>query len=135
LSELPSPAPPVTPETKPFWDATAEGRLLLQRCTACARPVWYPRASCPACGSAALEWFEASGRGTVFSFTVVRRGAPGDYRDAAPYVLAYVDLEDGPRILTNIVECDPDSIEVDDAVHAVFHATGEGPALVRFRPT
>ncbi len=131
---LPAPAPPVDPETRPFWDATAEGRLLLQRCSACGRPIWYPRSLCPRCGSADTEWFEATGRATVYSFTVVRRGASGPYRGAEPYVLAYVELEEGPRMLTNLVDGDVDAIRVGDPVRAVFHPTGEGPALVRFRP-
>ena len=134
MSELPAPAPAVSPETKPFWDGTAEGRLLLQRCADCTAVVWYPRTFCPECPAGRLEWFEASGRGTVYSFTVVRRGATGAYRDAAPYVLAYVELEEGPRLMTNIVDCDVDAVRIGDEVRAVFHPTDEGPALVRFRP-
>jgi uncharacterized OB-fold protein len=134
MSELPAPVPVVNPETKPFWDGTAEGRLLLQRCVGCAAVVWYPRTFCPQCAQERLEWFEASGRGTVYSFTIVRRGATGPYSDAAPYVLAYVELEEGPRLLTNIVDCDVETIRIGDEVRAVFHRTGDGPALVRFRP-
>jgi uncharacterized OB-fold protein len=128
---LPAPAPRVNPEAKPYWDATAEGRLLLQRCSACAFVVWYPRGFCPQCSSRELAWFEASGRGVVYSFTINRRGV-GDYADAAPYAIAYVELEEGPRVMTNIV--DFERLEVGDAVEAVFHPTAEGPALVRFRP-
>jgi uncharacterized OB-fold protein len=133
MSPLPAPAPPVTPETKPFWDATAEGRLVLPRCAACEAFVWYPRAFCPRCGSA-VEWVDASGRGTVYSFTVVHRGGQGPYRDAMPYVLAYVELDEGPRLLTNLVDCDVESLRIGEPVRAVFDPTGEGPALVRFRP-
>jgi uncharacterized OB-fold protein len=134
MSELPAPAPTVSPEAKAYWDATAEGRLLLQRCSDCEAVVWYPRGLCPACGGTRLEWFEASGRGTVYSFTVIRRGAAGPYAGTEPYVLAYVELEEGPRVLTNVVDCDPGSVSIGDAVSAVFHDTGEGSALVRFRP-
>lgn len=130
---LPTPVPPVNPETKAFWDATAEGRLLLKRCTACGHVIWYPRAICPDCHSTATEWFEGSGRGTVYSWTVARRG-DGAYREAAPFVLAYVQLDEGPRLLTNIVDCDPESVRIDQPVEVVFHDTGEGRALVRFRP-
>lgn len=131
---LPAPAPAVSPEAKPFWDATAEGRLLLQRCSDCATVIWYPRGLCPACSSVRFEWFEATGRGTVYSHTVIHRGAAGPYQGAEPYVLAYVELEEGPRVMTNIVDCHPASVAVGDAVEAVFHDTGEGLALVRFRP-
>lgn len=130
---LPAPAPAVTPETKPFWDAAASGRLVLPRCDACATVVWYPRAFCPDCGSTSVSWFEASGRGRVHSFTVTRRGQ-GAYRSAAPYVLAYVELEEGPRVLTNVVDGDPEALEVGQAVTVVFHDTGEDTALPRFRP-
>jgi len=78
----------------------------------------------------------ASGRGTIYSYTVNRRGAADlpQYRQAGVYVLAYVELEEGPRIMTNIVECDPDSVRIGQKVELVFHDTGEGSALARFRP-
>lgn len=130
---LPTPAPEVTTETAAFWSATADGTLLLPRCEHCDAVIWYPRAFCPACGSLDVTWVEASGRGTVYSFTVVRRGAPS-YESAAPYVVAYVELEEGPRVLTNIVGCDVDDVEVGMPVEVVFHDTGQGSALYRFRP-
>jgi uncharacterized OB-fold protein len=133
-SGLPTPAPEIAPEARPFWAAAARGRLLLQRCAGCAAVVWYPRGLCPACGGTSLEWFEASGRGTVYSYTVVRRGAAGPYADATPYVLAYVELEEGPRILTNVVHADVDAVRVGDAVRAVFEPAGEDAGLVRFAP-
>jgi uncharacterized protein len=133
---LPAPAPFVHPEVKPFWDATANGRLLLPRCTACAHVIWFPRPFCPECGSLEVEWVEASGRGTVYSFTVNRRGQADlpAYREAGVYVLAYVELEEGPRVMTNIVECDPDQVKIGQRVEVVFHDTGQGTALPRFRP-
>jgi len=133
VSELPAPAPPVNIETEPFWAATAEGRLLLLRCDDCGAVIWYPRSICPNCRSSTTSWFEASGRGIVYSYTVVRRGQ-GRWREAAPYVVAYVELEEGPRLLTNIVDCDPDEVRIDMAVRVRFDPTGEGPALPRFVP-
>lgn len=130
--QLPAPAPSVNPETQPFWDATSEGRLLLKRCATCQEVIWYPRAICPECGSMNTEWFEASGRGTVYSFTVNYKG-DGPYK-SAPYVLAYVELEEGPRMMTNIVGTDPSQVSIGQSVTVVFHPTGEGPALPRFRP-
>jgi uncharacterized protein len=130
---LPTPVPDVTAETEPFWSATAEGRLVLPRCEHCDAVIWYPRAFCPACGSLEVTWFDASGRGSVYSFTIVRRAAP-PYDASAPFVVAYVELEEGPRVLTNIVECEPDDVEVGMPVEVEFHDTGEGPALYRFRP-
>ncbi|MBV9322598.1 MAG: Zn-ribbon domain-containing OB-fold protein [Chloroflexi bacterium] len=129
---LPAPPPQINVETKTFWDATAEGKLMLPRCNACQVVIWYPRLFCPECGSTDIGWFEASGKGTVYSYTINRRGQ-GDYRDLA-YVVAYVELEEGPRVLTNIVDCDVDQVSVGQAVQVVFHPTSNGAALPRFRP-
>lgn len=130
---LPAPEPHVSPEAAPFWEAAAEGRLLLQRCSGCDDVVWYPRGLCPACGGVDLEWFEGSGLGTIYTFTVNRRGL-GPYATCGAYVVAYVELEEGPRVLTNVVDCDPGSLAVGDPVVARFDDTGAGTALLRFRP-
>jgi len=134
---LPAPAPLVNPETQEFWAATAEGRLLLKRCLDCGAVIWYPRAYCPECSGLRTEWFPAGGRGRIYSYTVNRRGE-GAYQEAAPYVLAYVELDEGPRLLTNIVAVDGSVVLSDLAVglpvEVVFHDTGEGSALPRFRP-
>jgi uncharacterized protein len=132
-TRLPAPAPLVNAETRPFWDATGEHRLVLPRCDDCGFTIWYPRLLCPACHSRSVTWTECSGRGTVYSFTITRKGQ-GRWRDAAPYVLAYVELDEGPRLLTNIVDCDPETVHVDQAVEVAWADTGEGPALPRFRP-
>jgi uncharacterized OB-fold protein len=133
---LPAPAPFVNPEVKAFWDATAEGRLVLPKCEDCQAVIWYPRPFCPECSSTRVTWIDASGRGTIYSFTINRRGTADlpEYREVGTYVLAYVELEEGPRVMTNIVDCDPDSVRIGQAVAAVFHDTGKGSALVRFRP-
>lgn len=131
---LPAGAPAVSPETEEFWAATAEGKLLLRRCDDCGTVIWYPRSHCPACASFRTSWVEASGRATVYTFTVVHRSMVEGFRDALPYVIAYVELEEGPRVLTNIVDCDPESVEIGMPVSVVFVDTGEGNALFRFRP-
>ena len=130
---LPAPAPAVNPETRVFWAATAEGRLLLKRCLDCGGVIWYPRAICPECSSLRTEWFEASGRGRVYSYTVNHR-PEGAYQDCASIVLAYVELDEGPRIMTNIVGVDGADLVVGLPVEVEFHDTGEGSALPRFRP-
>lgn len=134
MSELPVPRPPRrTHETAPFWDACAEGRLVLPRCQRCGELIWYPRRFCPFCAGTEVSWIEVSGHGTVYSFTVMRRGA-GAYADAAPYVVAYVQLDEGPRVLTNVVGADPDQLEVGTPVRVVFDDAGDGEALFRFTP-
>jgi uncharacterized protein len=130
---LPAPEPHVSLDTKPYWEGAAEGRLMLTKCPTCDRIIWYPKAICVDCGGVETEWIEASGRGTIYSYSVTHR--PNfRYKTAGPYVLAYVELEEGPRMLTNIVVADPASLYVGQSVTVVFHGTGQGTALPRFRP-
>jgi hypothetical protein len=132
-SLLPSPVPEQNPETEEFWKATTEGRLLLLRCEECGVVIWYPRPLCPDCGGTSVAWIEGSGRGTVYSFSVVYRSA-GSYQSAVPYVVAYVELTEGPRVLTNIVGCDPEQVYIGQPVRVVFCDTGDRSALYRFEP-
>src|SRR5437764_3745368 len=133
MSTLPVSAPIVSVETAEFWAATAEGRLLLKRCDTCGTVIWYPRSLCPDCHGTDTSWFEASGQGTVYSYTVNYRG-DGPWKDVAPYVIAYVELDEGPRVMTNIVDCDVDSVSIGQRVSAVWDDTGQGNAVLRFRP-
>lgn len=133
MSELPNPKVYPTPENQEFWDATGRGELLLRRCDDCSSFIWYPRELCPDCHSTNTSWFQASGNGTVYSYTITRKGQ-GKYREAGPYVLAYVELEEGPRILTNIVTEDPETVSIGQAVTVHFETNEEGHALPRFAP-
>jgi uncharacterized OB-fold protein len=130
--EMPTPEPGIDPGLEPYWAAANEGRLLFTRCNACQEAIWYPRPICPFCHSADTSWEEAGGRGRVYTFSVVRRGI-GAYAKFT-YVLAYVQLDEGPRIMTNIVDCDVDSVRIDMPVELVFHRSAAGNALPRFRP-
>lgn len=130
--EIPSPEPRPTPEDAPFWEATLHDRLVLPRCRACQTVIWYPRAFCPECATEDVEWFEASGRGTVYAVTAVHR-AQGPWREGAPYAIAYVELEEGPRILTNVIGVDADDVRPGQEVHAVFVPAGD-QKIVRFTP-
>lgn len=134
MSTLPNPAPLVTQANKAFWDATAEGRFQLQRCNACDTVLWFPRRHCPSCWTENISTFDASGKGIIYSFAVIRKGAML-YKEAGPFVVAYVELAEGPRVMTNIVECDVDAVKVGMPVEVVWHDTGQGNALYRFRPT
>ncbi len=128
---LPSRPPRTNEDTKGFWDATGEGRFQLQRCAACDTVIWWPRAVCPECSSFDLTEFDASGNGSVYSYTVVHRSV-GGWNKVTPYVVAYVELEEGPRIMTNIIDCDPAAVAIDAPVRLVWNDTGEGSALPRF---
>ncbi len=131
--DLPTPAPAVEPETEPYWRAARQGRLMLTRCTVGGEIVWIPRPFCPSHMDAATEWVQASGRGVIYSYTEVNRGE-GDYAAATPYVLAYVELAEGPRIMTNIVDAAGQELGVGQAVEVVFHPAGDDLAVPRFRP-
>jgi uncharacterized OB-fold protein len=121
------PAPPVSPETKRFWDAAGAGTLLIKRCEACGEPHYYPRPICPFCGSERTAWVESSGRGTIYSYSVFRR-AP------VPYAIAYVTLEEGPTMMTNIVGADLDGIRIGQRVRVRFTPTDGGPPVPTFAP-
>ena len=116
---LPAPTPPVNDETAPFWAALGAGRLELPVCDACGHHVWYPRAWCPVCEHDSVTWTELSGRGTVYARTILHK-AMGGWGAAAPFVIAYVELDEGPRVLTNVLTDDPASIDVGTPVEAVF---------------
>jgi uncharacterized protein len=131
---LPTPAPPIDPETKPVWDATLNGKLLIGFCGSCGQCHWYPRSKCPHCHAPGAGLREAVGTGSVYSYTVVRRGI-GAYADASPFIVAIVELDEGPRMRTNIVGCDPESLKIGDRVQVEFHPTAGAAALPRFRPS
>jgi len=126
------PLPPVDGLSAPFWEASAEGRYLVQWCKVCEQPIYYPRYACPACLSDALEWRLASGRGVVYAFSVVHTPLAPWMADRMPYVAALVDLEEGVRILTNIVDCDPQQIAVGAAVEVRWEPLDDGRALPWF---
>ena len=130
---LPTPVPFVSPETEPFWSAAKDGRLVVPFCTSCDHPIWYPKKFCGACGSLSVAWRETSGHGVIYSFSEIHRGE-GPYAEAGHYVLALVDLDEGARMLTNIVDADPASLAVGQAVRVVFHPAGDSAALPRFTP-
>ena len=133
MSDLPSLTPRVTPETERFWEATKDEKLLVRRCEDCGDAHHYPRSRCPFCFSANVEWTEASGDGTVYTYTVTHQnGEP--YDEATPYVLAYVELDEGPRMMTNVVGVEPDDVYVGQEVTVVFDETEDGYALPRFTP-
>lgn len=116
------------PENAPFWEAAERGVLLLKHCNACGKPHWYPRVVCPLCGSDDLAWREASGRGQVYSFSIVRRMGE-------PYVLAFVTLDEGPTVMTNIVETPLDAVRIGARVEVVFRRVPEGRVMPFYRQT
>jgi uncharacterized OB-fold protein len=116
-----------------YWEAAARGDVLYQVCPSCGNRQWYPRAVCTACG-ADPEWATASGRGTVHTYTVVRQNLGRPWRDMTPYVVAMVELEEGPRIMTNITDCDPDEVRIGMPVEAYTVTVEDGLGLPFWRP-
>ena len=117
-----------------FFEASRDKRLLIQRCTTCGEYQFYPRHICIHCGSDTVEWAEASGKGTVHTYTVIhQQGMPG-WRDETPYVAAIIDLAEGVRMTSVIVECAPADVRVGMSVVTTY--VDEGPyVLPRFRPS
>jgi uncharacterized protein len=121
-------APDINPESKPFWDAASDGKLMLKHCTACDQKHYYPRSICPLCGSSATEWFESNGKGSIYTLSTMRRGAN------APYTLAWVMLDDGPAIVTNIATDEHDALAIGQRVTVTFVASDGGAPYPLFTP-
>jgi uncharacterized OB-fold protein len=132
MSEYFKPLPKPTPTSRPFWDAAKRHELTIQRCGACKSYVYYPRDRCPRCFADQLEWQRVSGRGRVYSYTIVRRASARSFGDG-PYVLAIVELEEGPRMTSNIV-APPEKIRVDMPVEVFFDDVTPDRTLVKFKP-
>lgn len=123
------PVPVPTNETAAFWEACAREELLIQHCRSCDKLQFYPRAHCVHCKSQDLDWQQASSRGTIASYTIVHRAPIAEFGVDCPYVIALVDLEEGIRMMMNVIGCDPESIAIGSAVRVVFERRGEASFL------
>jgi len=121
------PAPGTNVENQPYWDAAAQGRFLVKHCTQCGQNHFYPRAICPHCFSAATEWRESRGEGAIYSFSVMRRVPQ-------PYAIAYVALDDGVTVMTNIVDCDLDALAIGQRVKVAFRPSDGALTIPVFVP-
>jgi uncharacterized OB-fold protein len=122
------PVPAQSLESKPFWDAAAQGRFLIKRCTACNQPHWYPRNLCPFCFSSDTVWRESPGEGVIYTFSVMRRNTP------VPYAIGYVTLDEGVSLMTNFVDCDLDALKIGQRVKLKWTSTEGGPPVFTFTP-
>ncbi len=134
MSGYSKPLPAVQPWTKEFWRAAKEHKLLIQECSDCKEKIFYPRKVCPECWSADLGWSEASGKATVYSHTVTMDMVEPKFMEDLPYVLALVDLEEGVRMMTRIVDCDPEDVKIGMEVEVSFQDVTDEIALPMFRP-
>lgn len=120
-------------EWKVFWEAAQQGKLLIQECPSCGHRQFYPRNICVACG-ASPGWLEASGRGTLYTYSVVRQYLLPPFKDMLPYVTAMVDLEEGVRMMTNIVDCDLDHVKIGMPLEVKFVAARDDLTVPYWRP-
>lgn len=116
------------PESAPFQQAAAQGAFTIPRCQHCGQTHWYPRALCPFCFSSDLKWETATGRGTIYSYTVMRRAKPA-------YAVAYVQLEEGPTMMTNVVDCEFDELRIGMPVHVRFELAANETWVPVFSPS
>ncbi|CAN7781813.1 Zn-ribbon domain-containing OB-fold protein [Cupriavidus necator] len=126
------PLPVIDPDTAPYWEALRQHVFKLKRCQDCGRAHYFPRVVCPHCHSDALEWFESSGAGVIYTYTVARRPAGPAFKAETPYVVVLVDLDDGPRMMARVLE-PPDSVRIGQRVEMVFDDVTEAVTLPSFR--
>jgi uncharacterized OB-fold protein len=119
-------APPLNPENERYFEAAKEGKLLVGKCSDCGKYHFYPRVLCPHCFSDKTEWVPAKGTGVIYSYSTMRRGAP------VPYTIAYVTLDEGVSMMTNIVDCDTDAIKIGDKVRLLFKSAEDGASVPVF---
>ena len=134
MTDWNKPLPSISGETKPYWDSCRRGQLLIQKCDSCGEYQFYPRGICANCWSNDIQWITSSGKGTVWTFTVTyQNGTPG-FAEDVPYVLALVELEEGVRMFTNIVECDPRSVTIGMPVEVTFVQATNQISVPYFKP-
>ncbi len=135
MADYKKPIPQASPETQHFWDGCREGKLILQRCKETGKAYFPPRPFSPYTGSRDIEEFEASGKAILYSYVINHRPAPG-FEDEAPYAIAVVELDEGPRMMTNIVDCDqtPEALQLDMPLEVTFEEISDEICLPKFKP-
>ena len=127
------PLPVIDGESRPYWDALKQHRLTLKRCHDCGKHHFYPRALCPHCHSDAVDWVDARGTGTIYSYTIARRPAGPAFKADAPYVVAVIDLDEGARMMTNIVTDDVEAVRIGQRVTVHYDDVTDEVTLPKFR--
>ena len=134
MADYKKPLPRIDEESRGYWEALARHELFFQRCRQCGTKRFPPRAVCPVCLSSSTEWVRASGRATVYSYTVTYQNQAPGFRESLPYVLAVVELEEGPRMMTNVVGCVPGDVHVGMAVEVEYEDVTAEITLAKFKP-
>ena len=134
MAEWNKPLPTVSGETKPYWDSCRQGQLMIQKCDSCGEFQFYPRGICANCWSNDIQWYKSSGKGTVWTFTVTYQNRTPGFAEDVPYVLALVELEEGVRMFTNIVECEPRDVKIGMEVEVTFVRANDQISIPYFKP-
>jgi uncharacterized protein len=134
MKEYKKPLPQPTPWSKPFWEGCKRHEFLIQRCQNCQKAIFYPKLFCPDCLSSNLEWMKASGRGKIYSYMVVYSYQPTEFEGDLPYVVAIIDLDEGVRMMSNIIGCPPETVKCDMKVQVVFDDVTDDITLPKFKP-
>jgi len=134
MADYKKPLPRPNATSLPFWEAAKRHELQIQRCGSCGAHVFYPRAVCAECLSSDLKWVKASGKGTVYSYTIAQAPTHPAFAADVPYVVAIVELAEGPHITTNVVGCKPEAMKIGMPVMATFEDVTPEMTLVKFRP-
>lgn len=132
--DMTKPIPLTQPWSVAFWEGTKNGKLLIQHCKDCDSNIFYPRKFCPECWSGNLNWIEATGKATIYSYSTAYDMVEPRFWEDLPYTLAYVDLDEGIRMATRIVGCQPDEIFIGKKVEVTFHKLNDDFYLPYFKP-
>lgn len=127
------PLPTIDPESAPYWEALKQRKLILKHCRDCSRHHFYPRELCPHCGSDALDWAQVSGAGSIYSYTIARRPAGPAFKADCPYVVAIIDLDEGARMMSNLIAADVESVQIGQRVQIEFEDVTPEVTLPKFR--
>ncbi len=134
MPEWKKPLPTIVGETKPFWNSCQQGRLLIQKCGRCGEHQFYPRGICANCWSNDIQWARSSGKGTVWTFTLTYQNRTPGFAEEVPYILALVELDEGVKMFTNIVECNPRNVKIGMPVEVTFVQATTQVAIPFFKP-
>ena len=134
MAEWTKPMPTTSGETRPYWEASRRGQLLIQRCDSCDEYQFYPRGICVSCFTPNIKWVQASGKGTVWTFTITRQNRAPGFAEDVPYVLALVELEEGVKMFTNIIDCPPQDVHIGMPVEVTFRQASDQMTVPYFKP-
>ena len=128
--------PPITELTQPYWEASRRGKLVIQQCSACRHRLFPPRVNCPQCGSRELAWESVSGKGVIYTYTIAHRPPHPVMAEQCPLAIAVVELAEGPRMMSNVVDCNPGEVKIGMKVQVAFEAIDDSDEVLPvFKPS